>query len=1003
MALTEDAWRFWAKTPSRWGADGDIDQVGTREWLSLPQHMRDSADVGGELFTTWLPEQAQAKITAVCEDDSDAARALVAFLAGSHDLGKAERVFQAQIQGSREFSWLWDEVSAMPWCRPIPGFVPEPRPQHAEVSDAIQRRYLRNKFPHASMGAIVSVTSISGCHHGRLRPLGHGEHGGAPRLQELNRWLDRHGDRWAQLWDELLDDVLERTGAAAVLRHVLDAGGLPISQQMLLAGLVTMSDWIASNQNLFPLSEDGRHLSDASRATKGMEKLGLTRAWIPDSLEIPPFRERFGWPGAAQLRPCQEAAVRAAQAARGPSLMIIEEEMGQGKTEAALLAAEILASRRGSGGVVFALPTMATTDSMFSRVQSWVTSLVGENVNDRHSMFLGHSRSWLNRDYEHLIRATRAVGEHGEEAVVAHQWFTGRRGMLSEFVVCTIDQVLMAALATRYVTLRHLGLAGKVVILDEVHAYDIYTSSYMQRALTWLAAHGTSVILLSATLESGLRRQLENAYVAGLGGDPRPEPSAPFSAEPEQLRARKGRRGRRREVALVQEPSTPAYPRVTLCHGDGVQQHPIAPRATHRVITLVHVPDDPATLHNVLAAFRSDGGVVGIVCNTVRRAQMIYEHLRQEIGPDDLELIHSQFTAADRATREAQLVIALGPESHRDSGRPWRRIVVGTQVLEQSLDIDFDVLITDLAPGDAVAQRAGRLHRHVRPESDRPTAFREPTVYVRGVDVSGEVPIPAKESSFIYGDRVLLATWAAFQPILAGRTWCLTHELEPLIERIYARDMTVPGAWQKAYEDAAAQEYHHQAASRKNAEAFQVATPMTSHGHLSAALANSTVKDTGSNETAVAAQVRDIDPTLEVLLVQEVAGLLRPLPGTLTSPGQAADSVLSESVPPPWHLARAVAASSIRLPRWLVPPWSLDAAIDELERCGIKSWQQDFRLRGQLVVRLDQNNRGSILGRRFGYNSDIGIHEVVDEPDDELYDEDFDFDEGFDECEEFTA
>lgn len=197
------------------------------------------------------------------------------------------------------------------------------------------------------------------------------------------------------------------------------------------------------------------------------------------------------------------------------------------------------------------------------------------------------------------------------------------------------------------------------------------------------------------------------------------------------------------------------------------------------------VPDDLESLVNLVASLAEDGGVVGVVCNTVRRAQEAYGQLVEHFGEDVVELHHSQFTAWDRSEREHRLVAELGPAAHRGTGRPARRVLVGTQVLEQSLDIDLDLLVTDLAPADSLAQRAGRLHRHERPDADRPRAMREALVYMRGVDTSGGLPEFESGAVGIYGDRVLLATFAVMQPYLSGEPWCLTHELEFVVEETY--------------------------------------------------------------------------------------------------------------------------------------------------------------------------------------------------------------------------
>lgn len=996
MPLSPDAWRLWAKTPSGRVRESDQVELGARTWLALPQHLRDAADVGELLVKEWLPRQLQDRLAGICGGDLDRAARLVGLLSGVHDHGKAELHFQAQVKGSAEHGWLWDQVRSLPSCPPLKGGVPVPKPQHAEVSDLILRRCFAQIFPDANPAAIRSVTVTAGCHHGRLGELGPLTGPGGGRAHQLSLWLDRHGTAWSQLWDQMVDDIMDRTGAQTVLEQLFRAGGLGIADQMMLCGLVTMADWIASNQELFPLSENGRHDSDGTRADSALERLNLTRAWEPDDVVAPPFQRRFGWPGSASLRPCQSAAVEAATTSQGPRLVVIEEEMGQGKTEAALMAAEIIAGQRGGGGVAFALPTMATADSMFARVKSWVETLETDS-NVPHSLFLGHSRSWLEPRNEKLIRQTRAVGAQGGQSVVAHEWFTGKKGMLAEFTVSTIDQVLMVALSTRYVTMRHLGLAGKVVILDEVHSYDVFTSSYLERTLTWLAAHGVSVILLSATLASGLRGQLEAAYRAGLGANPRPHPdSAPGPVEPQapgELAALAGTGGSRDARDAAVATSIPAYPRISVTGTTGTHVTPITQRATHRRVQMKLVPDDLESLLDLVVSHTGDGGVVGVVCNTVPRAQEAYEHLAEHFGEDIVELHHSQFTAWDRSEREHRLVAELGPAAHRGTGRPVRRVLVGTQVLEQSLDIDLDLLVTDLAPADSLAQRAGRLHRHERPDADRPASMRDAMVYVRGVETSGSLPEFESGAAAIYGDRVLLATFAVMQPYLSGEPWCLTHELEAVVEEVYRGDLRVLGSWQDAYEAARNREKRDIAAARKKASSFQLVSPDKSHGDMRDALERMIASDADRTESRAAAHVRDIEPSLEVLVVQEQDGLLSPLPWILPSGAGRGEWYLSETAVPPPRFARAVAMSTVRLPRWLVAPWDLDPAIAELEAQGIRAWQEDFRLRGQLVIRLDEQLRGCILGKPFGYDRGVGIHRVEEsEPVGGLVDDYEDFD-----------
>ena len=242
-----------------------------------------------------------------------------------------------------------------------------------------------------------------------------------------------------------------------------------------------------------------------------------------------------------------------------PGLLIIEAPMGNGKTEASLLCAEVMAAKSGAGGVAYLLPTMATSNAMFSRVEEWLKTVPDSKGGSMESMQLLHSKAALNPDYSKLRSwGSTWMGDEAkanvEEGVVAHQWFAGKkRGLLSSFVVGTVDQLLMAALKVKHVQLRHLGLAGKVVVVDEVHAYDAYMNTYLDRILTWLGAYGVPTILLSATLPANRRDELIHAY---------------------RGRDRKSARNnsRRKDIpqAPCEESGCPAYPLITTTTYAGV-------------------------------------------------------------------------------------------------------------------------------------------------------------------------------------------------------------------------------------------------------------------------------------------------------------------------------------------------------------------------------------------------------------------------------------------------
>jgi CRISPR-associated helicase Cas3 len=403
------------------------------------------------------------------------------------------------------------------------------------------------------------------------------------------------------------------------------------------------------------------------------------------------FAARFG----PRPRPVQVAAVEIALAQPEPGLVIVEAPMGEGKTEAALLAAEALAARSGADGCFVALPTRATTDAMFSRVLRWMQALPGLPVDT--SVVLAHGTANLNDEYRGLLRRAwiREVGQ--DEAGIAHHWLNGRkRGPLAQFVVGTIDQVLFAGLKSRHLMLRHLGLAGKVVIIDECHAYDVFMSRYLDAVLHWLGAYGTPVVLLSATLPAARRAELVRAYDSGRGAE---------------------------TVAL---PEDPGYPVVV---ASGMPARAVPAGGAARAVRLDRLPDDLDVLAGLLRDALAGGGCAVVVRNTVGRVQETADRLVEIFGADEVTVTHSRFLACDRARLDTDLLRRFGPPGPGVE-RPARHVVVASQVVEQSLDVDFDLMVTDLAPVDLVLQRTGRLHRHDRP---RPAGLEQPRCVLVGV------------------------------------------------------------------------------------------------------------------------------------------------------------------------------------------------------------------------------------------------------------------------------
>ncbi|MFJ7420947.1 type I-E CRISPR-associated protein Cse1/CasA [Streptomyces uncialis] len=942
--LSPAARRAWGKHDRR-----------TEEWLPLWRHMADSAAVAGVLWDEWVPNRVKTLVAEVLPGGADDARRLLVFLAATHDIGKSTPAFACQVEA------LADRMRSagleMPYQKQF-GTDRRMAP-HGLASQLLLQEWLSERF------GLVDRFS------GQFAVVAGGHHGTPPDHQQIHdlrlrpRLLRTPGtseDTWRSVQYELMDACAQVAGVTDRFGH-WSSVRLPQTVQVVLTGLVIVSDWIASSTELFPYDPSSWSPRDPegearrlSAAWAGLDLPGPWTAAEPEGTAAELFRDRFALPDGAVIRPVQEEAVRMARAMPAAGLLIIEAPMGEGKTEAAFAAAEILAARTGAGGCLVALPTRATGDAMFPRLLSWLDRLPPDGP---RSVVLAHAKSALNEVWSGLIRAgsrtiaavepdrTDAVPSpgaavrSGPSGLHAHQWLRGRKkALLSSFAVGTIDQVLFAGLKSRHLALRHLAVAGKVVIIDEVHAYDAYMNAYLDRVLEWLAAYGVPVVLLSATLPAGRRRELAAAYAGEEAGHPGGVTDVPEDAYP------------------LLTAVAPGAAVTTAC------PDPATGRRTE--VLLERVDDDLSLLVRRLADELRDGGCALVVRNTVDRVLEAAERLRLHFGTEAVTVAHSRFLAADRAGKDTELRERFGPDGERPTGP---HIVVASQVVEQSLDIDFDLLVTDLAPVDLMLQRMGRLHRHPR---SRPPRLVRARCLVTGADWRADPPGPVRGSLGVYrGPHTLLRALAVLGPHLDGAPLVLPDHISPLVQSAYGDGPVGPGHWASALADHRRAYLNGLATKRENADAFRLG-PVRRAGRPVIGWLDANAGDADDTREG-RAQVRDSEESLEVLVIQ------RRRDGRLTTvdwlDGGRGGLELPEHAPPTRWAAEAVAASALTLPWQFSKRWAIDRTIAELERFAVPAWQvkECPWLAGELLLVLDEDCQTRLTGFDLRYSRADGL------------------------------
>lgn len=509
----------------------------------------------------------------------------------------------------------------------------------------------------------VSMAALTGCHAAPHVAEIVGQHHGFSVQYHIPEYHAFGGAPWQERRKELVTRLLAGDVATADLWPQIHSP----EQARLVAGLTIVADWIGS----------GARFDDPAHAFEDLVEEAV------DAAGFMPLRLRadLSFEDIFSFKP-QEVQQKFYEQVSSPGVYILEAPMGMGKTEAALYAAYGMLQRGDSSGIYFALPTQLTSNRIHTRLNAFLAKIL-EDTEYPHARLL-HAKAWLTRFLQQ---------EMGEDAAPDGAWFNeGKRGILAPFAAGTVDQALMAAMHVRHSAVRAYGLAGKTVILDEVHSYDAYTGVIVDALVDLLRHYGCTVIILSATLTAQRRAVFTSTEASAAG-------NADAAA-----------------IARQQ-----AYPLVSVSRNNESCQSIPCTQPDTSTVALTHTADDTPALEEALLRAEQGQQVLWIE-NTVAEAQAHYRllaarglHMGLEIG-----LVHSRFTPADRSSNEDHWTRLFGKNSPQRSAQG--RILVGTQVLEQSLDIDADFLVTRFCPTDMLLQRMGRLWRHI--STPRPATAR---------------------------------------------------------------------------------------------------------------------------------------------------------------------------------------------------------------------------------------------------------------------------------------
>ena len=521
---------------------------------------------------------------------------------------------------------------------------------------------------------------------------------------------------------------------------------------VLLAGFCSVCDWLGSNREYFDFQQNESSLekyfiSRKRSALKALNDFGL----------LAHINTTGGMEALYPDYTPQNIQTLIDRLSVDQSLIIIEANTGSGKTEAALAYASKLLAAGLADSIVFALPTQATANAMLERLENVANKIFGSNDN----IILAHGKRDYNEHFKRMIeRNKKSIGLQGdlEAGAQCSEWLSSsrKRAFLGQIAVTTVDQVMLSAIRPlKHYFVRSFGIGKGVLIIDEIHAYDAYMYGILEAVIKQQKQAGGSVILLSATLPAYQKQSLCNAWGIAKVID-------------------------EKEYPLILQATDNDVHTFTMENPNCIQKKTVG-------IELWKSDDCSITekqLERIVKA-AEEGAKVGIVCNLVDDAQR-YTYRLSEMTSVPVEIFHSRYRYCDRMNKEKAVLDNYDKKSSNQG-----RILVGTQVIEQSLDIDFDWMISFICPIDLLFQRMGRLHRHLK---QRPDSYNKPrcTVVIPNIDDIDLVENPQKKyglHNFIYKNTRVL--W---------RTQCLLEQngviIFPEAYRDWIECVYVKGRWE---------------------------------------------------------------------------------------------------------------------------------------------------------------------------------------------------------------